>query len=204
MKKIIAFLVACLLSGFLIISIPLLNVWLKGGGEAKTEQRKTAVTVKKLQQKKKEPKKKPTRRPKRSKSRQRNVKAGPRFAMDLGVAGLGGVSLPSDLVNRSRGNGGDVAGDVDDRPELNGGINFELPSAIKDAEVNASVVMMFCVDVSGTPYDIRIMKESPAGMGLAEAGKAALKSSSFSPAIKDGNPVAFCGMEQPIEVRFKD
>ncbi len=205
MKKIGLIAVALLLSAALLISIPLLNVLLKGASFGNAEKNKTEVSVKKIEKKKKNPiKKKPRRRPKRSKSRQRNVKSGPRFAMDLGIAGLDGVSLPQNLINKSRGSGEAVQGDVDDSPELQGGLNFNLPSQIKDAELNASLVLMFCVDVTGTPYEIRVMKESPTGLGLADAGRQALQNSTFSPAIIEGEPVAFCGMEQPIEIRFKD
>ena len=53
-------------------------------------------------------------------------------------------------------------------------------------------------------YDIRIVEETPAGSGLAEAGKDALKRMNFEPAEKDGKSVPFCGMEQPFEVKFRD
>ena len=47
-------------------------------------------------------------------------------------------------------------------------------------------------------------EESPAGSGLAQAGKDAIARMTFAPAEKDGKAVAFCGMEQPFEVKFRD
>jgi len=63
--------------------------------------------------------------------------------------------------------------------------------------------MSFCVDASGQVFDIKILEESPSGMGLGDAGRNALQSSRFQPANKDGQSVPFCGMEQPFEIRFR-
>lgn len=205
MKKILLLILAIVLSGVLILSIPALNLLVKGDWDKKKVKNKTEVTVKKLDlNKKKEKKVKPKKRPNRSKKQNRNVKSGPRFAMDLGISGPGGVGLPLDMINQARGDGGGAVGDVDERPELNGGLNFKLPESIKKEEVDASVVLSFCVDQNGAVYNERVLEERPAGMGLGDAAKAALKSAKFSPAMLEGSPVAFCGMEQPIEVKYKD
>ncbi len=204
MRKALLMIVALILSGLLIVSIPALNLWVRGDWNRRNKPSKTAVQlVRSKLEKPPEEKPKTKKRPKRSKRQNRNVKSGPRFAMDLGVAGPGGVSLPSDLVNTQRGNGG-FQGDVDERPNLNGGLDFKLPEGIREQEMDAVVVLSFCVNARGEVYNIRILEERPAGMGLGQAGRQALSQSNFSPAMLGGQPVDFCGVEQPIEVRYKD
>ena len=95
-------------------------------------------------------------------------------------------------------------GDVDKRPESRTMPDFQVPAQIRDREVDATLRLSFCVDVGGRAYDIRVVEESPAGSGLAAAGREALGRMTFAPAEKGGKAVAFCGMEQPFEVKFKD
>lgn len=145
------------------------------------------------------------KQPARAKPMQSSVKAGPRFAMDLGVGGLGGAVVPVDIVNRPSGGGGAAGGeggDVDERPKPTMPPPFRIPSEVKSSERDAYLVLSFCVDPSGRPYDIRVMEEKPSGQGMAQAGREALRQTSFSPARKAGLPVAFCGLEQPFEVKF--
>ena len=73
---------------------------------------------------------------------------------------------------------------------------------IKAAEKDAYLVLSFCVDPSGHAYEVRVVEERPPGLGLADAGRDALRQTVFSPARKGGLAVAFCGLEQPFEVRF--
>jgi len=82
--------------------------------------------------------------------------------------------------------------------------NFQVPPQIRDREIDAMLRLSFCVDVGGRAYDIKVIEESPAGSGLAQAGKDAIARMTFAPAEKDGKAVAFCGMEQPFEVKFRD
>jgi protein TonB len=79
-----------------------------------------------------------------------------------------------------------------------------MPPAIRKAEKSASLRLLFCVDVSGRPYNIKVTQESPTGLGLGEAGIEALKKLTFRPAIKDAQAVPFCGMEQPVEIKFRN
>jgi len=202
-RKFIIAILSLALSGLLIFSIPLLNFLISGKGKDQNTMHKTRVSIHRAPPPQPEPKKqKPARRPQRSKPSHRNVKSGPRFAMDLSVGGNGqGVAVDMQLAGKSGGAGRD--GDVDERPHQQGRPDFRAPRAILDAEVDATLRMSFCVDAGGQVYDIKIMEESPSGMGLAEAGKAALQSSRFAPARKDGQAVPFCGMEQPFEIRFR-
>lgn len=198
-------LAALVIAAALILSIPVLNLIVHGNIFKEQAQRKTEVKVVKVAKKPPEQKKKrKLRKPKRSKPQSRNLKSGPRFALDLGVAGMGGANVPSNLVNASPGQGGGANGDVDERPQNNCAPDFQLPSALRDSEEDAKVVVSFCVNESGEIYDLRVIEESPSGRGLADAASAAVRSSCFQPAVKDGKALSFCGMEQPFEVRWND
>lgn len=201
-KRIMIALLALLLSAFLILSIPTINYWMKNSAPSKEFTTVAKVSVKKVEIKKKkaEPKKK-LRQPKRQKPTRTNLTAGPRFTMDLGVAGSRGVAVDVNTVQAGKG-GQPEDGDVDEKPLLNGEPQLDLPSAIKKAGINAMAVLSFCVDVSGVPYDLQVIEETPAGMGMAVAARMAIQKARFTPAKKEGRSVAFCGMQQPFEVRF--
>ena len=203
LKKIIGVLLGAILSASLILSIPFLNMFMNASEEQVVEKNKSAVSViKKIPPKvKKETKKRS--KPKRSKVRQRVVNAGPRFGMDLGVMGSGGASIPLELIAKS-GGGAMGSGDVDSKPQIEGSFAFRVPREIREAEKEARLQLSFCVSPSGKATQIQVVEESPRGLGLAEAGKKALENSSFEPATKDGQAVTYCGMEQPVEVRFND
>jgi hypothetical protein len=204
-KRFVAGALALALSLGLILSLPMLKFWMEQKN-APQEMLKTQVSMKKLDLKQPEPKQSPKRTPQRMNSNQRSVKSGPRFGVDLGVVGSGGASLPTSLAVPSGGGGalGMSQGDVDQRPELRGGLPFELPRALRDKEQSALLSVSFCVDPAGKAYDVRILEERPSGAGLAEAGRQALSKASFNAARKDGRPVAFCGVEQEFEVKFND
>ena len=79
---------AIILAGSLIMSIPVLNLMLQGTFFKEETIRKTEVKIKKISVKKEQKKKaRKLKKPKRSKSKSRSLKSGPRFAMDLGIAG---------------------------------------------------------------------------------------------------------------------
>lgn len=191
----------------LVFSVTVANLFINGKAFHEKKFVKTEVAVKKADEvEKKVEKKKPTRKPNRQKSTSRSPKAGPRMAMNLGaVGGTEGAAISEDLVADFRGgNFSTENGDVDKKPASRSMPNFQVPSQIRDREIDATLRLSFCVDASGHAYDIRIIEESPAGSGLAQAGKDALSRMNFEPAEKDGKSVPFCGMEQPFEVRFHD
>ncbi|MDB5103006.1 MAG: hypothetical protein JWP91_695 [Fibrobacteres bacterium] len=200
-------LVALVLSAGVTVLIPVLNHLMNSGGHGKAAPRIVAqVGLKQLESARQaeQPKRK-LKQPTRAKPMQTNMKAGPRFAMDLAVGGLEGAAAPMDIVNRPGGGGGEAAGesgDVDEKPVPTMPPPFRLPSEIKAAEKDAYLVLSFCVDPSGRPYDVRVAEEKPQGLGLADAGREALRQTVFTPAKKAGLPVAFCGLEQPFEVKF--
>jgi protein TonB len=202
------FLAACCVAAFATVALPLINYWVKHEpDEAKKPRIVAQVAVKQFQapppQQKVERK---IKQPERAKPLQTQVKAGPRFAMDLSVGGIGGVAVAPNLINRPSGGGGGTGNaedqGVDERPSPSFPPPFRLPDAIRDKEVDARVVLTFCVDASGRPYDLRILEEEPAGAGLAAAARQAVQQTQFAAAKKKGLPVAFCGLEQPFEVRF--
>ncbi|MBF0429951.1 MAG: energy transducer TonB [Fibrobacteria bacterium] len=204
-KRIILAFFALLLSGGLIISIPVLNFIIHGGfGEKKEPTIVAEVSIKKVALKKQlKPPRKKLRRPVRNRPSRTRLQTGPRFAMDLSVTGIEGVGVEMELVNRARGQG-EEEGDVDERPNPDFPPPFRLPAEIRDEETDAYTLLSFCVDERGKAFDIHVMEERPAGMGMAQAGKDALRQTKFSPAQKAGKPVAFCGLEQPFEVKFDD
>ena len=196
-KRFSILLAAILASMLLVFSVTMANLFLTG----------KVFHEKKLEEvEKKVEKKRPARKPNRMKSNSRSPKAGPRFAMNLGAAsGNGGAAVSRDLVADFRGGAlSTEKGDVDKKPESRSMANFQVPPKIRDNEIDATLRLSFCVDVSGKAYDIKVLEESPAGSGLAQAGREALGRMTFSPAEKAGKAVPFCGMEQPFEVKFRD
>lgn len=200
-------LIAFILSALVTVAIPVLNHLMndkgKGGGKPRIVAQ---IAMKTLDgpRASEQPRRK-LKQPQRAKPMQSSMKAGPRFAMDLGVGGLGGAAVPVDIVNRPSGGGGAAegeSGDVDEKPSPSMPPPFRVPSEVKSAEKDAYLVLSFCVDPSGRPYDVRVMEEKPAGLGMAQAGREALRQTTFAPARKAGLPVAFCGLEQPFEVKF--
>lgn len=206
-KRSLLLLAAVLCSLLLVFSVTLANMFLTGKIFHEKKYTKTEVSVKKVEEmEKKVEKKKPSRKPERQKITSRTPKAGPRLAMNLGVAsGTAGAAINEELVADFRGGAmSSEKGDVDKKPESKSMPNFQVPPQIRDREIDATLRLSFCVDVGGRAYDIRIIEESPAGSGLAAAGREALSRMTFAPAEKDGKAVAFCGMEQPFEVKFRD
>ncbi|MCF0224158.1 MAG: energy transducer TonB [Fibrobacter sp.] len=208
LAKRFSILIAAILSSMLLVfSVTVADLFLSGKMTQERTFVKTEVAVKKVEEVKKNPEqKKPARKPNRQKANSRSPKAGPRFAMNLGLAnGSGGAAISSELVADFRGGAiSNEKGDVDKKPVNRTLPNFQVPPQIRDREIEAILRLSFCVDASGHVYDVRIVEESPAGMGLANAGKEALSRIVFEPAQKGGKSVAFCGMEQPFEVRFHD
>ena len=206
-KRFTVLLAAVLSSLLLVFSVTLANMFLTGKIFHEKKYTKTEVAVKKVEEmEKKVEKKKPARKPERQKTTSRTPKAGPRLAMNLGVAsGTAGAAINEELVADFRGGSlSSEKGDVDKRPESRTMPDFQVPAQIRDREVDATLRLSFCVDVGGRAYDIRVVEETPAGSGLAAAGREALGRMTFAPAEKGGKAVAFCGMEQPFEVKFKD
>lgn len=206
LRKLLFFILAAITSVFLIFSIPILNTFLKGNFKKEKTYTKTEISVINMEKPPEPPKpKEATRKPSRQNANSRTPKAGPRFAMSLDVVGgSGGVVVPNELVAMKSGSGNLGAGDVDEKPALRSSARFNPPQAIRDAEINAILRVSFCVNASGKPYDIRIIEETPAGKGLANAGRDAVMSMQFAPAKKDGESVPFCGLEQPFEIKFRD
>ncbi len=199
-------LIALVLSAGVTVLIPLVNHALNSGGVSGKPRIVAQVSLKTLDpaQAQDQPHRK-LKQPTRARPVQAAVRAGPRFAMDLSVGGLEGAAVPMDIVNRPSGGGGQAAGpsgDVDERPAPNMPPPFRLPPEVKAAEKDAYLVLSFCVDPGGHAYDVRVMEEKPQGLGLAGAGREALRQTVFTPAKKGGLAVAFCGLEQPFEIKF--
>ncbi|MDR2999927.1 MAG: energy transducer TonB [Fibromonadaceae bacterium] len=205
-RKIFFFVLAVATSVFLVFSIPILNKFFKGDFGSEKTYTKTEISIINPEKPPEPPKpKEATRKPSRQNTNSRTPKAGPRFAMSLDVVGgSGGVAVPSELAAMQSGSGNLGSGDVDEKPALRSSPRFQPPQAIRDAEINANLRISFCVNANGRPYDIRIIEETPAGKGLANAGRDAVMGMQFAPAKKGGNAVSFCGMEQPFEVKFRE
>ena len=207
LKRFTILIAAIFVSMVLVFSVTMANLFLNGKVFHERKFVKTEVAVKKIEEVEKKVEKKHTaRKPNRQKSNSRSPKAGPHFAMNLGVAsGATGATISDELVADFRGGAISTGkGDVDKKPENRSMPNFEVPPQIRDREIDAMLRLSFCVDVGGRAYDIKVIEESPVGSGLAQAGKDAVARMTFAPAEKDGKAVAFCGMEQPFEVKFRD
>jgi protein TonB len=206
LRKIIFILLAIITSIVLVFSIPILNMIIKGGFTADKTYTTSEISV--LNEEKPPPTPPPkevTRKPSRQNANSRTPKAGPRFAMNLDVVGgPGGAFVPSEVVAPQSGGGNANTGDVDEKPALKSSPKFQPPPAIRDSEINATLRVSFCVNTSGKAYDIRIIEETPAGKGLAAAGRDAIMGMQFTPAKKAGASVAFCGLEQPFEIKFRE
>ncbi len=207
LKRFAILIAAILVSMVLVFSVTMANLFLNGKVFHERKFVKTEIAVKKIEEVEKKVEKKHTaRKPNRQKSNSRSPKAGPRFAMNLGaVSGTTGATISEELVADFRGGAVSTGkGDVDKKPENRSMANFQVPPQIRDREIDAVLRLSFCVDVGGRAYDIKVIEESPPGIGLAQAGKDAVARMTFVPAEKNGKAVAFCGMEQPFEVKFRD
>ncbi len=202
-KRILIAFSSVVLTALLILSIPMLNFIIQGSGQKKELKQVAKISVKKVDIKKMEEKpKRKLNKPQRSKPSRSKMASGPRFAMDLGVMGMGGVALD---LNRVQGKGaaGGEDGQVDEKPSQNFPPSFNIPGRVKEEEINSLAIISFCVDAVGRAYDIQVIQEEPPGLGMGEAGREAIRKGSYQPAVKDGRPVPFCGMEQPFEVKFE-
>jgi protein TonB len=193
---------AALLSAALILSIPALSILIgqKQSGRRPPQQR--AMAIERVEMVQPQQQQRERIRP-RQRSTPQPMRSGPRLAMALGVEGSGGAAVPLSMVNPSGSRGGSDAEGVDERPQLLSPLEVQIPDGVKKAERNAEVRLMFCVDLSGKPYNIKISQESPPGLGLGDAAVQALQKTTFKPAIRDAQPVPFCGMEQPIAIKFR-
>ena len=186
-KRFSILIAAILASMLLVFSVTMANLFLSGKVFHEKKYNKAEIAIKKVEEvEKKIEKKKPARKPNRQRSNSRSPKAGPRLAMNLGVAsGNAGAAISQDLVADFRGGAlSTEKGDVDKKPESRAMPNFEVPAKIRDNEIDAMLRLSFCVDVSGRAYDIKVIEESPAGSGLAAAGREALGRMTFAPAEK--------------------
>lgn len=200
-KRILWSLMGLLVSAALILSIPALNYLLLGPGRKQETRVIPGVSMRQIDLREAR-RPRTLRRPETARPARTARPSGPRFAMDLGVAGAGGMAVNPELVRNSRGSGGGAGEGVDQKPAAQAPPAFRLPDAVRQGERDARVVVSFCVDAGGRAYDIRVVDEEPAGLGMAEAARDAVQRTSFRPAIKAGQPVSFCGLEQPFEVRF--
>jgi hypothetical protein len=201
-------LAAAACAGLATVALPLFDYVLNQRGKEAAKPRIVAqVSVKSLEPPKPEARpRRAVQKPQRAKPAPTMAKAGPRFAMDLGVMGSGGVAAPIDIINKRSGGSGAAAGDdgVDDRPQPSSPPPFRMPPEVKNKEIDAYLLLSFCVDATGKPYDIKVAQEKPPGLGMAAAGREALQQTRFTPARKGNTPVAFCGLEQPFEIRFSN
>ena len=200
-------LVAAFVAGLCTVVLPLLNYAL-GHGRPKTEAPRVVAEVNVVRSvEPPRPEARPQRalqQPQRARPAPSNLQAGPRFAMDLGVMGSGGAAAPIEMINRKSGGGGAGATGVAARPAPAAPPPFRMPDEIRKREQDAYLLLSFCVDASGRPYDIRVAQEKPPGAGMAQAGIEALRQTRFTPARKGTASVPFCGLEQPFEIRFSN
>jgi hypothetical protein len=199
--------VSALTAGLATVALPLLNYAMHGRSDKKEQIRVVAeVSVTRTLEPPK-PRAQPLRtvqQPNRARPAPSNLQPGPRFAMDLAVMGSGGAAAPLELINRKSGSGGVGETGVDEKPSPNTPPPFRMPDEVRRREQDASLMLSFCVDAAGRPYDIRVVSEKPPGLGLAAAGQEALRQTRFTPARKGNNSVPFCGLEQPFEIRFSN
>lgn len=206
MRHLLIGLVAAVAAGLATVALPLLN-HLMHGKPAKKEAPRVVAEVnvtRALEPQRPAQPQRTVQQPQRARPAPSNLQPGPRFAMDLAVMGSGGAAAPLELVNRKSGTGGVATSGVDEKPTATTPPPFRMPDEIRRREQDASLVLSFCVDASGRPYDIRVVQEKPPGLGLAAAGQEAVRQTRFAPARKGNAPVPFCGLEQPFEIRFSN
>lgn len=203
-RFLLRFISAVIISALLISSIPALSIFFNQTFTKKEPQQRT-IAVQSVDLFRKAPPRQTQRRQPRQRQAPRQTSGGgPRFAMSLGVENSGGSSVPVDLVNQSSGGGTQQTDGIDETPQPVNGLDIRIPQAVRNAEQDASARLLFCVDVSGKPYNIKITEEDPPGLGLGAAARDALQRQMYRPAIRNGQAVAYCGMEQPVEIRFRN
>jgi outer membrane biosynthesis protein TonB len=206
-RNILIGLAAAFAAALATVALPLLNHLMHGRPDKKEPPRIVAeVNVTRAIEPPKPPAQplRSVQQPQRARPAPSNLQPGPRFAMDLAVMGSGGAAAPLELVNRKSGSGGVAESGVDEKPSPASPPPFRMPDEVRRREQDASLLLSFCVDASGRPYDIRVVQEKPPGLGLAAAGQEALRQTRFTPARKGNASVPFCGLEQPFEIRFSN
>jgi hypothetical protein len=200
----IFFIIACILSAALMLSIPAVSILIGQKFSPKKSKQARTTTIERITLPKERLEQKSARRqPKPRPVAQQSRMTGTRFALALDVEGPG-ASVGIDQIDRQSSRSGEDDFGADNRPEMTGNFTLDLPPALKKAEQNASLRLLFCVDVSGKAYNIKVTDETPSGFGLGQAGIAALKQTIFKPALRQGQAVPFCGMEQPVEIKFRN
>lgn len=100
---------------------------------------------------------------------------------------------------------------VEVKPELIGGaqaiydyiISHDLyPEMARIAGINGDVLIQFVVGADGSPSNIIVAQEKPAGLGFGEAGIKAIKAMKFKPGKQRDRYVAV-NMQQVIRFRMK-
>ncbi len=117
----------------------------------------------------------------------------PRFAMTVaaGREASGGAAAPV-----ARAGGGEAESNSSPLPEsvvssparLASPVTPTYPPAARAQEVEADVVLTLVVTSAGTVADAKLVSE--AGLGFDEAALGAIRRARFTPAVKDGRPVA--------------
>ncbi len=88
-----------------------------------------------------------------------------------------------------------LAADADAKPKLTVAVPPAFPASAAKLNLKGSVDVAFIIDTSGKPTQIRAVKAT--NEGFAASAVAAVAKWQFSPAVKDGKPVA-CLVRQKL------
>lgn len=100
---------------------------------------------------------------------------------------------------------------VEEKPEIVGGSSTLYkylrdhnlyPEMARKAQINGDVIIVFVVGSDGSPRDVTVQAERPAGLGFGEAGVKAISAMKFKPGYQRDRAVAV-KMQQVIKFRLE-
>lgn len=179
---------ACLISGFLIIIIPLLQL-LKSGKYQKKEYKIVQITQAEEVQKKPKRKIKKIRKMSLKSHTRKNISQSlGRFALDLSVsaqASDGVVTIAQEQTGIYK------TWEVDVRPQERRILLPAFPKEAQEKEIEGRVILEIFINERGYVFTVNIIEEEPSGLGFGRAAAMAVRKWEFEPAMIEGIPVKY-------------
>jgi TonB family protein len=187
-KSIQKVILACVVSGFLIIIIPFLQL-VKSGKYQKKEYKVVEILQAKEVQRKPEKKIKRIRKMSLKSHTRKNVSQSlGRFALDLSVS----AEASDDAVTIAQQQTGIYkTWEVDVRPQERRILFPAFPKEAQEKEVEGRVILEMVISERGRVSTVNIIEEVPSSLGFGQAAVEAVRKWEFEPAMIEGIPVKY-------------